>query len=152
MVSQTDHIAVEHSHVLGSEKATTSSRRECRSVLVAPFADRQGSKRVTKWALVSSCTAPVLLKVLLHLRLAGQAGTTGNASHEPLEARSDEDLLEQPFYLLESDFLESMALVCCTGRLQGAADSAGSASYVTPAPPAPMFAFVAFTCPSPAAN
>lgn len=55
---------------------------------------------------------PVLLKVLLHLTLAGQAGTTGNASHEPLGARGDEDLLEHPFYLLESDLLESTALVC----------------------------------------
>jgi hypothetical protein len=36
---------------------------------------------------------PVLLKVLLHLTLAGQAGTTGNASYDPLEAGGNEDLL-----------------------------------------------------------
>lgn len=47
--------------VLDSGKATNSSGRECRGVLVARLADGQGSKSATKWALVSSCTAPCVL-------------------------------------------------------------------------------------------
>ena len=79
----------------------------------------------------------------------------------PLEARGDEDLLEEPFYLLESDLLESTALLCCSGRLspalratkegaQGTADFSGRLDQ-PPLRNACISCLVAFACLSPAA-